>query len=984
MLVNGTSSRCHVGGLALASRRAARTSPLLAPSAVLLRSRQGHCRAISFAAWARGRERGGNGHVRPHARPGLYEHRCIDSSNRKLHRHSKPSHHRARAIVKTVCAHVANGPTITPAAGFKYVDIKDIKSWSDEFSGGLPPHRNFEHIEHEAIDRLLGVRKHHNSQSVHWDPLSRIRKYLKSNQSERVTGEDILRAKEPTTVEDAGISRPNASSQRASKASQVKKDSLQKSDAPNVSRQATSEHASENYTDLHKYKAVENDEPDGLTELTSEEQTKKYQDLDKYASPHTSNDVAAAASSAPSYHDLQKYKPVEWNEPDGLREQTPEELSKNYDDLSKYGPATWNEPDGLPALTPEESSKNYDDLDRYGSVKWNEPDGLPALTPEELSKNYDDLDKYGPVKWNEPNGLPGLTPEELSKQYDDLNTYKKPFGVQDAFLEAHEAAQQDATPRAEPIAAKVDRVEENAPADPAKSYDDLDKYGPAKYNEPDGLPNPTPEELSKDYQDLHLYSQYPNTGPDTPRIHPEEASKQYEDLRLYDDFPNTGPLEERIHPELASKQYDDLDKYPSSGYEEADKTSHVHPEELTKNYQDLDEYRVSSLDAFDKKYPTHPEEASKAYDDLGAYEPVMHNETVASSLGPFEKMAGLEENTELQTAADIRSDVLRRACRNSKRTLAQRAKGQPEQSTLPESSTDSASNRPVFGGNCDKSLPEEVTAGRDTFARSKAPSFQRTPAADAKPFTSPGALGHLAEEEVIFAALNESFPSERANETTKGQPALNRDSGTPGRTPLFSALDQLEKTRLKEDPYSKDPQGLELSYTDEHAAPTTSPAFTRHYQNRSEAETLEVQPVSYKVLAYDPSTQSISIAETSSGVSDTSTPASPADILPHVSNPAKFFPYFSKLQAEGYEIVSGGGDVLVFRKVRPGTAASESVHHESVQQQWVCAGQGSEVKVGKKKRSFGRKVVLGTAWVAGGAYVVSVAAEMFSTGGRGL
>ncbi|KAG6021212.1 hypothetical protein E4U40_005452 [Claviceps sp. LM458 group G5] len=960
MLVNGTSSQCHVAGLALISRRAALTSPLLAPSTVLLRSRQGHCRAISFAAWAWVRERGGDGGVRPHACPGLLEHRCIDSSSRKLHRHSKPSHHRARATVKTVVAHVANGPTITPAAGFKYVDIKDIKSWSDEFSGRLPPHTNFEHVEHEVIDSLLDAQKYHNSQAVHWDPLSRIRKYLKSNQSERVTGEDVLRAKEPATVEEAGISRPNASNKGASKASQVKKKkSSQKSDTPNASRQATPEQGSENYTDLHKYKSVERNELDGLTELTAEEQSKIYQDLEKYASPDTSNDVAAAASSAPSYHDLEKYKPVEWNEPDGLREKTPEELSKNYDDLSKYGPATWNEPDGLPALTPEELSKKYDDLDRYGSVKWNEPDGLPALTPEEFSKKYDDLNKYGPVKWNEPNGLPELTPEELSKQYDDLNMYKKPFRVQDTLLEAHEAAQQDATPRAEPIAAKVGRMEKRAPADPAKGYDDLDKYGPAKYNEPDGLPNPTPEELSKNYQDLHLYSQYPNTGPDTPRIHPEEASKQYEDLRLYDDFPNTGPSEERIHPELASKQYDDLEKYPSSGYEEADKTSHVHPEELTKDYQDLDEYRVSSLDAFDKKYPMHPEEASKAYDDLGAYEPVMHNESVASSLGPFEKTTDLQENTEPQTAADIRSDVLRRASRNS--------------------------NRPIFAGNGGKSLPEEVAARRDTSTRSKSLPSQRFAAADSQPSTPPSALGHEAEEEVECASLDESFPSEKANETMKEQLALNRDSGTPDRMPLLSATDRLEKTRLKEDPYSKDPQGLEPSYTDEHAAPITSPAFTRHDQNRSEAETLEAQPVSYKVLAYDPSTQSISIAETSSGVSDTSTPASPADILPHVSNPSKFFPYFSQLQAEGYEIASGGGDVLVFRKVRPGTAASESVHHASVQQQWVHAGQGSGVKAGKKKkRSFGRKVVLGTAWVAGSAYVVSVAAEMFSTGSRRL
>jgi hypothetical protein len=44
----------------------------------------------------------------------------------------------------------------------------------------------------------------------------------------------------------------------------------------------------------------------------------------------------------------------------------------------------------------------------------------------------------------------------------------------------------------------------------------------------------------------------------------------------------------------------------------------------------------------------------------------------------------------------------------------------------------------------------------------------------------------------------------------------------------------------------------------------------------------------------------------------------PAEVLLRLSNPAKFFPHFQPLQSEGYEIVSGSGDVLVFRKVRPG------------------------------------------------------------------
>jgi hypothetical protein len=43
--------------------------------------------------------------------------------------------------------------------------------------------------------------------------------------------------------------------------------------------------------------------------------------------------------------------------------------------------------------------------------------------------------------------------------------------------------------------------------------------------------------------------------------------------------------------------------------------------------------------------------------------------------------------------------------------------------------------------------------------------------------------------------------------------------------------------------------------------------------------------------------------------------------LSRLNNPAKFLPYFQGLQDEGYEIIGGSGDILVFKKVRE---ASES------------------------------------------------------------
>ncbi|KAK2070535.1 hypothetical protein P8C59_005020 [Phyllachora maydis] len=84
------------------------------------------------------------------------------------------------------------------------------------------------------------------------------------------------------------------------------------------------------------------------------------------------------------------------------------------------------------------------------------------------------------------------------------------------------------------------------------------------------------------------------------------------------------------------------------------------------------------------------------------------------------------------------------------------------------------------------------------------------------------------------------------------------------------------------------------------------------------------EPTLYKILAYDPTMQTVNVAETTSVVPDSATPLPPAEVLLRLSNPTKFFPHFGPLQAQGFEIVSGSGDVLVFRKVRPATAEADA------------------------------------------------------------
>ncbi|KAJ5734309.1 hypothetical protein N7493_003095 [Penicillium malachiteum] len=74
----------------------------------------------------------------------------------------------------------------------------------------------------------------------------------------------------------------------------------------------------------------------------------------------------------------------------------------------------------------------------------------------------------------------------------------------------------------------------------------------------------------------------------------------------------------------------------------------------------------------------------------------------------------------------------------------------------------------------------------------------------------------------------------------------------------------------------------------------------------------EVSPI-YRILTYDSSISEITTAESDLffGVNDTS---SLVDVLSRLQNPAKFVPYFEKMQRDGYEIATGGGDILVFRK----------------------------------------------------------------------
>lgn len=318
---------------------------------------------------------------------------------------------------------------------------------------------------------------------------------------------------------------------------------------------------------------------------------------------------------------------------------------------------------------------------------------------------------------------------------------------------------------------------------------------------------------------------------------------------------------------------------------------------------------------------------------------------------------------------------------------------------------------------------------------------------------------HAMEKEVSQSA------SDRPRNGPKLELALDRCASITKGGRLRRASDA--------DFYSKEPQGLETSFSEECRGKHTLPLYTRTYssepgqvastskfaaENRARestdrssdlfydrdpeidglppSESIDTmqdrkvarpeEPTVYKILAYDPTAQTISVAETNSVVSDAASPLSPTEVLLRLSNPTKFLPHFASLQAEGFELVSGGGDVLVFRQAQPAkgttsvnpidlmgrsTAVPNAaafvsptgfVNYDMPRVEDEIAAQAYRSRMGvrredrvfngqesspgdkgsnKPKMKAGKRMIIGGVWVAGLSYALGVVSEYFTTGG---
>jgi hypothetical protein len=276
---------------------------------------------------------------------------------------------------------------------------------------------------------------------------------------------------------------------------------------------------------------------------------------------------------------------------------------------------------------------------------------------------------------------------------------------------------------------------------------------------------------------------------------------------------------------------------------------------------------------------------------------------------------GVRKDENALTAAEIRAAVLRRAQKESVQEEAEVTRV-ADQKSPPAGEPGNISKKGMefrdrrLTGNYVRDFPEDFATSWDTTEGSSL--FPKNHDSGDGTLPSAPIYTNSQVEEDTPSSMDESFPSE----AWRLQPSLDR-AFPEGRK---NTMNDLERSKAMSDPYSTAPQGLQTSYEEECGGKITWPTFVKHYEGKAaEAEdnaTTEQKPVpmQYMVLAYDPVTNSVHMAETRSSIPSFSPPLSPAEVLIGLSIPSQFIPYLKPLTEQGFEIVSGSGDVVVFRK----------------------------------------------------------------------
>ncbi|KAI3332497.1 hypothetical protein HD806DRAFT_480789 [Xylariaceae sp. AK1471] len=701
------------------------------------------------------------------------------------------------------------------------------------------------------------------------------------------------------------------------------------------------------------------------------------------------------------------------------------------------------------------------ELSKYAKSKFEDWPAVGIHSPAEFTESpvYPEAASYvfdNSALKNEEYALNHLPLDDPIEEYDDLHKYRP--RVSDEALEKssdiHDKG--DVVDTVDPSGTHFDPSCQSV-LNPDQLQIELQSYGPYIYNE-----NLSEHISPEEPKDLEKYRYHVSEGPELPA----KPSTVYDDLHKY----RPTSSEEIKDHDQPFEQYGDLEKYEAFRHQgletiaalERDTTTESLKEYEAKEQDErvpdvIDTYIQDGLGKLPKMKLPEGHFFSKHYSGetgAGATHPSRDNGGDRKQL--HQHMKKLSETSDA-VDREINSNL-----RKSRQEFTNDQSANPQRNLT---------------GNFVQDFPEEFQQTWNVHEGGLMPGGNQSAALESPHDQEVQSRIQNAEKkysENLSSSTNEAVlqPTlDRLRISSRLEPALKRRA---------SAIkgDRLNRA-FGADLHSKEPQGLETSFSEECGGRHTMPLYTRTYGSepgqvaarskptteneipvtpmpsssdfsyhrdpeidgipplestespRGQKATHSEEPTVYKILAYDPTMQTINIAETTSVVPDQASPLSPTEVLLRLSNPTKFFPHFAPLQAEGFEIVSGSGDVLVFRQVRPAKAAARGsgppvnpidmmgrpialpsaaafvsptgfvnydiprVEEELTEpafrsnidvrrEEPVFSGQkssASDKKSKKPRMNVGKRILIGGAWVAGISYALGVVSEYFTTGG---
>lgn len=603
------------------------------------------------------------------------------------------------------------------------------------------------------------------------------------------------------------------------------------------------------------------------------------------------------------------------------------------------------------------------------------------------SRKYDDLDKYGPVEYAEPDGkiAPEAWDRSRTRQYEDVARYgavrsHEPDGK---YKETSESPVDPSELKEyKPVRSHEPDGKYKEDSEPTPDTSELKKYQPFRSHEPDGKYKETPEPTA-DASELENYKPFRSHEPDGKYKQPSKSAVDSSELKKYQAFRSHEP-----DGKYSMKQ---------------DSESSIDPSELAK-YQAFRAHEPDGMYAAAAQNNSAQPDSKKEYPDLEWYN---HGLFSHEPDGKYAAAAGEESGVE---TSDLSSYGAFRSHEPDGKYAAEAAKPTPGQVLEGESF-----EYDLKGLEASGATPEEKTYYRQMLESLMARAAEEEAnAADVSPKDK---TAGSTEKKVLTGNYVRDFPEEFARSwTTKDSTLVPTDidqSATTTTPPPPSQSQPTPDLQPALDRYTKSPH---------HTTTSTPPTSTPH-------QTI------YKLLTHDPSTSLLTTTTTSSSTPPSTPPLSPAEILPRLSNPSKFIPHFAGLQSQGFELVSGAGDVLVFRKVREPEAGSGGggipvnpidMMGKQVQKREYYAtaaerfasptgfvnydlpreqgqgrreqqvrrveevfsgpkvGEGGQVLKGEgegKEKGVGKRLVVGAAWMAGVAYSIGVVGEFLGKGG---